>query len=463
MVVEGKRSVDTPDTTLRDALMAATYAGLASRARTAQAQRLVREVFAEVVADDQGPRGSYADTKQQMLLAVEGLLGDLLRAAGHQDDGNGWVFRALTKDTFTGQEVAYRPFKRVLDRFKELGLIEHRKQYRKFVAFDGPPVVAKSMAGRFRATPKLLAMAAEFGVSADQARDHFVLSTKPRDPLVLKTTSTLEAGEKQRGKRIGFAKTELTERLEAEVVELNDFLDQVELGGGAHRGYIRVFNCGDDPDFAWDMGGRLYSHSSNEDTYQHLPQEQRLRMTINSEAVVEIDIKASFLTIYLAEQGQHLDPLRDPYVLPGLREDAREVVKKLVVRMWGTSGRSLTRWPSNMVEDYREESGGRKLGKDHPLTAVQAKVLEAYPAMTRIAQRRNVWARLMYRESEAVITTMLRLKREHSVPSYSVHDSLIVPAATQTLARDVLTAQYQQVSGVQPLLVTKSPSTTINT
>jgi hypothetical protein len=312
MVVQVERNVDTPDTNLRDALMAATYAGLASRAQTAQAQRLVQAVFAEVVADNQGPRGSYADTKQQMLLAVEGLLGDLLRATGHQDDGAGWVFRALTKDTFTGQEVGYRPFKRVLDRFKELGLIEHRKQYRKFVAFDGPPVVARSLASRFRASPKLLAVASEFGVPAEQATDHFVLSTEPQDTLVLKATSTLEAGEKQRGKRIGFARTEVTETLEDEVLELNDFLDQVELGGAVHRGYIRVFNCGDDPDFAWNMGGRLYSYSSNEDTYQHLAQQDRLRMTINGEPVVEIDIKASFLTIYLAEHGQHLDPSRDP-------------------------------------------------------------------------------------------------------------------------------------------------------
>jgi hypothetical protein len=30
------------------------------------------------------------------------LLGDLLRAAGHQNDGDGWIFRPLTKDTFTG-------------------------------------------------------------------------------------------------------------------------------------------------------------------------------------------------------------------------------------------------------------------------------------------------------------------------------------------------------------------------
>lgn len=436
--------------------MSATYAGLASRAQTTQAQELVDAVFQEVVAGNKGARGAYADTKRQMVMAVEGLLGDLLRAAGHQNDGDGWVFRALTKDTFTGQEVGYRPFKRALERFKELGLIEHRKHYRKLVEFDGPPVVARSLASRFRASPKLLAMAVEFGVAAEQATDHFVLSTKPQDPLVLKATSTLEAGEKQRGKRIGFTRTEVTERLEAEVAELNEFLDQVELGGGVHRGYIRVFNCGDDPDFAWNMGGRLYSYSSNEDTYQHLAQEERLRMTIDGEPVVEIDIKASYLTIYLAEHGQHLDPSRDPYVPPGLREDARSIVKDLVVRMWGTSGRSLTRWPSKMVEDYREKSGGRKLGKDHPLKVIHAKVLEAYPAMTKIAGRRNVWARLMYRESEAVVTTMLRLKREHSIPGYSVHDSLIVPASRQTLAKDILTQQYLQTAGAQPSLVTKS-------
>jgi hypothetical protein len=108
-----------------------------------------------------------------------------------------------------------------------------------------------------------------------------------------------------------------------------------------------------------------------------------------------------------------------------------------------------------MIEEYREESGGGKLGTDYPLKAIQAKVLETYPAMKLIARHTNVWARLMYRESEAVITTMLRLKREHGVPCLTVHDSLIVPLSKKILAQEILSEQYHKTTGVQPLLVTR--------
>ena len=41
-------------------------------------------------------------------------------------------------------------------------------------------------------------------------------------------------------------------------------------------------------------------------------------MTINGEPVCEIDIRASYLTIYHSWFDQELDLTRDPYVLPGL-------------------------------------------------------------------------------------------------------------------------------------------------
>jgi hypothetical protein len=88
-------------------------------------------------------------------------------------------------------------------------------------------------------------------------------------------------------------RTRETERLEGDIRELNDFLARFEITGGEHYGYIRVFN-----NQSWKKGGRLYSPGDG--SYQQLKEEQRHKMTINGEAVVEIDIKASHLTIYLS-------------------------------------------------------------------------------------------------------------------------------------------------------------------
>ena len=99
-------------------------------------------------------------------------------------------------------------------------------------------------------------------------------------------------------------------KLEEQVKQLNEFFDRFELRGGIHRGYIRVFNNGDHPRFAWNMGGRLYSYGSS--GIQQMDRADRLRMTIRGEPVCEIDIRASYLTIFHAWHGEQLDAASDP-------------------------------------------------------------------------------------------------------------------------------------------------------
>ncbi len=442
-----------PDLAVKNALMDADYAALSARPCTDQAQRLVDEVFSQVVVGgSKGRGGGYSDTKQQMFMAVMGFLGDLLWAAGN---GWGWVYRSLQKKSFTGQEVGYHAFKRVLERLKELGFVEHKPGYRQLIdGFDpaGPKFATQSRTSRFRATPKLLALADDFGVPTGEAKRHF-LQQLPKHPLVLKATSTRDrGGQKQQGKNLKFERTEKTDKLEADVLELNEFLDRFKLQGGMHRGYIRVFNCGDDPDFGWNRGGRLYSRGGEEDNYQRLSQEKRLQMTIDGEPVVEIDIKASYLTIFLS--WHHQEVQGDPYAIPGL---PRDIAKKFFVIAFGNDGQTK-RWSREQVREYRREIG-RQLGRDYPINMVRDTVRGTYPVVERIAEHRNIWAKLMWIESMAMITTMQRLMREHGVPSLSIHDSLIVPESKLNVAQELLGEQYYCVSQIQPQLVVKLPPT----
>ena len=108
-----------------------------------------------------------------------------------------------------------------------------------------------------------------------------------------------------------FEATAKTERMEKQLKELNSFFDRFELRGGVHRGYIRVFNNGDHAEFDWNMGGRLGSYP--ESNYQQIGKRQiRLRMTINREPVCEIDIRASYLTIFHALYDEKLNPREGP-------------------------------------------------------------------------------------------------------------------------------------------------------
>ncbi len=202
--------------------------------------------------------------------------------------------------------------------------------------------------------------------------------------------------------------TKRSRELEAEVREINEFIEGHDLQHGVHHGYRRIFNCGDAPDFAWNKGGRLYSQG---ESYQQLSQADRLKMLIDGEPVVEIDIRASFLTILHALRGRHLDLSRDPYAVAGL---PRNVIKAWITMTLGHD-RFHTRWPREISKDWQEEHpGGEKLGKVHPVRKVQEAVLSALPVLADWPEQDLTCFDLMYLESEALSRTMLRLKRERA-------------------------------------------------
>jgi hypothetical protein len=58
----------------------------------------------------------------------------------------------------------------------------------------------------------------------------------------------------------------------------------------------------------------------------------------------------------------------------------------------------------------------------------------------------------MFAESEAIIRTMLVLKREHGVPSLPVYDAIIVPVSRLKVAQEVLAEQFRIETGFLPRL-----------
>lgn len=151
------------------ALESARYATLNNRAATEQAKQLVDHVFVQVARANgsERPRGPYGKTKQQLRRGVEGFLGDLLRAAGHEH-AKGFVHRSLHAGSFTGEDVGARAFNQLIDRLKALGLIEHARGFQDRFRWEagGPEVVSRARASRFMATPQLLELAVRPGPRA---------------------------------------------------------------------------------------------------------------------------------------------------------------------------------------------------------------------------------------------------------------------------------------------------------
>jgi hypothetical protein len=355
-----------------------------------------------------------------------------------------WLFRPMGREEFNDEAVSYRTFRAVFEALRALALIEVQPGY--FDHAEGE--CQHGRCTRLRPAPGLLELARQHGIDRKEAGLHF-RRLLPVKPLVLRAASTRDGPRKIQGRRMKIPPTKRSRELEAEVREVNEFIEEHDLRHGAHHGYRRIFNCGDAPDFAWDKGGRLYSPG---DSYRQHNQAERLKMLIDGEPVVEVDIRASFLTILHALRGEPLNLSRDPYDFAGL---PRSVVKAWITMTLGHH-QFHTRWPKEIADEYLEKCGA-KLGMAHPVRKVQEAVIDAFPVLTNWPEQKLTCFDLMYLESEAIIRAMLRLKRERGVVCLSVHDSIIVPAAQEAAAVAMLREEYWHVVGVGPTLKVNRP------
>ena len=394
-------------------------------------------------------------TAPKLQYATGAFLADLLRAHGPEQSSE-WVYRSMYKKGFSRAAVSYLTFKELIEGLKGLALIDQIAGHK---VSDEPGDTGK-FAARFRTTPLLLRLCSEYGVEPPKVLDHFQFEYDlPKEPLELRARKVVSfySDTQQVGKPMEFERTPRVLQLEGHINELNEFFAKQHLRGGSHEGYVRIFHNGDDPYFDWNLGGRLYSHRFS-DSYQVLSADTRAAMTINGESVAEIDIRASYLTIFLSLHGIQLDLEGDPYELEELGETERFAVKAWMVATFGNS-KPIRKWPKEMLKKSPEL-------ERHRVAAITKAALAKYPALGAWGQplkgRVHGWADLMWLESVAMFSTMLDLKREYSVPSLSVHDSLIVPASKSDIAAQRLSRMFLGVTRVHPLLKIKTATTNVD-
>ena len=178
------------------------------------------------------------------------------------------------------------------------------------------------------------------------------------------------------------------------------------------------------------------------------------RMTINGDPVCEIDIRASYLTIYHAHFGAPLDRECDPYELSGFPAEARGVIKQWFVATFGNNGH-LERWPREIAADYREKEGHR-IGKRYPVKRIREQALEQFPLLEKWGTEDLGWPDLMFIESQAMLGAMRELMGR-GIPSLTVHDSLIVAVYKREIAEEALSRHYRKETGADPVLRTHFP------
>jgi hypothetical protein len=432
----------------QEELQAARHAALRAHPTSEQAKALVAKLSAMVEEHtiQAGLRQrKRRDTVGKLEYATGAFLADLLRPY-EAEEPNGWVYRSLNKASFTGKPVGRHAFNQLCDGFEELGFLLHVPGHK---VSDEQADTGK-FAARFRATPALLRFCTEQGVSPTVALDHFEFEYElPKHPIQLRRRKlkTSYRTTEPVGKPMDFEKAPAVKRMEHAISELNEFFAKQTLRGGEHHGYIRIFQNGDDPDFDWNKGGRLYSQHFT-DSYQVMSSTRRRKMTINGEPVAEIDISGSYLTIFLSLHGLQLDTTEDPYALPGLGLEHRGAVKQWFVVTFGNK-KPISRWPNDMLDD---DPGLR----EYRVAEITEAVFIKYPVVQSWGEPLNgrtySWADLMWLESAVMFSTMLDLMHQHTTPSLTVHDSLIVPVSKAEVASEMLRGRFQAQQKVVPRL-----------
>jgi hypothetical protein len=441
----------------REALGYAPSATLRATPASQQAADLMRDLANRYPRPQAAKGKTYARGKTLVRYANAGgaFIADLLVAAANKRS-EGWLRCSHKKTDYTDQYVTWTMFDGVRKAWLEAGLIEHKPGYPGMLAF-GNPGPARGKLTRYRATPKLLEIAAGHGITPANVLEHFRLEFKMPSELIRLTQPS-----------VGTPDTPKVAKLRSDVAELNAFFAKQTLTPRTikHLGWVRMFH-GYTEGFRWDKGGRLYSQPQGRFCYQNLPEKleddrkiTRSQMRINGEMVVEIDLSSSFLTIFYALCDEQLDRNQDAYAgILGSTALDREVAKFWINASFGNS-RLLTKWTKDLVEELQDKLTKKGLsGFDkelYPMRTIKEKILERHPLLARwggeIRGRVRGYGDLMYIESEAIIGAMLALMRDHQVPSLPVHDSLIVPSSKFFVAKGALVDHFRKQTGVVPRL-----------
>jgi hypothetical protein len=331
--------------------------------------------------------------------------------------------------------------------WKAAGLLEENTGYPGILAFDNPGPLVGQMS-RFRMTPRLLEICNEHGITVDNALEHFDVVFDMPAELVRLTSPPRPTPNTPR-----------TQELRDEVGALNTFFAQHRLEGARHIGWVRMFHEATVRDYNFDRGGRLYSQPPMPATnYQQMRRDSRIGLTIDGEALSEIDISASYLTIFYAAHGQPVDVAGAYNDILGPDELERAIVKFWVNASFGNS-RLISQWSADLKRDFAKKHGERGWQidpKKYPVALVRQETLARHPLLSSWGEVApgipSSYGDLMFRESQAVIATMMRLATDHFIPSAPIHDSLLVPRAALDVARRLFEEQFKAVVGVTPLL-----------
>ncbi|CAL1690639.1 hypothetical protein MMB232_00771 [Brevundimonas subvibrioides] len=290
---------------------------------------------------------------------------------------------------------------------------------------------------RLRATPKLLALVRELGVSSDD------IGTRG-DFELIRLKSRSEGGRKELK---GYRDTDQTRAWRSELQRwaevaaahrivapagltlpegaLKDEDDGAgELVDPKRAQLYRVFNEG-----RFDRGGRFYGG-----WWMGLSKAARASITIDGEPVVELDFKAFYPRLCYDLEGIKLDPSIDPYEVPALKGRVDRKALKVALNQLIAVGPGVTpRRPQ-----------GASIPSRLPYRAVLEALERQHPAMRPwLRQARSL--ELQRIDSEIADGVLRYMTMERARPVLPVHDSFVVAGRDEANLGEAMARTYRAV------------------
>ena len=434
-----------PATANREALRDAREMGLTARPRTSGANGLTDAMVRHVIAHTPRKNARRPATIRKVRLAVGAVLGDLL--ACWAKDPPAMTFRASKEGTFTGEAVSYTYFRMTLDGLRAAGLV-HRHGGIRYARSEMDPSDGK--AARYWPTERLLDAAEGHGLAAVGLDAHFAHEFPARPPAIPQPVllRPFQSYGRQRSNAVPPDQRNPAARAIREEVEaFNAFASTFDVQGCRPPRFRRMFTG------RLDLHGRWYAAGSV--NYQGLNKRSRGRLTIDGQPVVELDVRASFLTILHGLCGVPI-PESDLYDIPDV---PRDVAKAAVVSTLG-KGSSVRRWSVGTLRrtpacaEHSAPKVAAALATRYPFLLTLGDVVAHLPDTFR-ASRGVVSAYLMGVEANAMTVAMGYIREHGGALALPVHDSLIVPESAEAIAREGIAEGFRRFAKVVPVVVSQ--------
>jgi hypothetical protein len=407
---------------------------------------LLNRILALVGANERRERALQPRAAQARELTASALLANLASAALNRQDDTKFIAVRFDRNFYAKQSLSVEAMCLLRDELLVQGLIEGRPGGRRVNVHDA----SFGWLTRLRATRALRALFVECGISyasIKQAACQNVLvlrlpqaSVSQEPPIDVEMTREVVEGV---NRRIAAAHIRLPDdawgritsnRLDAlaGAMEL-DAEDRASAGDEERTSLVRLFK------FDWSHGGRLYGG-----WWIGLPKEERKLLTIDGEAVVELDYGQLHPSILYARIGEQMEG--DPYTVGEWASPAmRQLGKTTFARMLNTT--------TNSGEARAIRIKGGDADKLPPgltwsryLAALQSK-------LTEISHWFWIGEGLrLQREDSDLAISVLKALNEQDVIVLPVHDSFIVQAKNRSLLRVVMNRAYRDKFYYHPVI-----------